>query len=82
VSKEVNFVEISEADKRIILYVLDYKIKEGIVCDKNQNPIVDKYGNTVTLKNVAIVPNPDGDGHILIEYDILTASEYLSELSK
>jgi len=81
VSKNINFIEVSAENKKIILDVLGYRIKDGIVCDKNGTPITDKYGNKITLEHVAIVPNPDGEGHILIKGDVLTISEYLGDLA-
>jgi len=65
-----------------LLEILGYVVYEKRIYNANDGePVIDKYGNTLDVDNVAIVPNPDGAGHILINGDVLTISEYLGDLA-
>ena len=78
----INFVDINDDEKRIILNVLGYEIdKEGLIFIRETNkphicPITEEK---VYLKNASILP---WNSTIVINTSALTISEYFTKLQE
>lgn len=78
---DVEFVEVSEEDKKVILDVLGYEVNgEGLVLKKGtKEPVICPYSKEeINFKDASILP---WNSHILINYSVLSLSEYLTLLA-
>jgi hypothetical protein len=76
--KEIEFIEISEGEKKILLDVLGYDVDEkGLIISREDNkPHRCPYTKReVFLKNASILPGST----IIIDTSVLSLSEYVSK---